>query len=75
LTKAVRESVAELPAKVYAQAQKQVQDGDMDGAAESYILFLNSTPAGDSPERQAAQKFLVDQFNVQGVGIAGTSAF
>jgi hypothetical protein len=65
LTKAVRGSVSGLPAKVYAQAQKQVQDGDNDGAAESYILFLNSTPAGDSPERQTAQKFLATQYNIQ----------
>jgi hypothetical protein len=64
LTKAVRESVAALPAKVFAQGQKQAQDGDTDGAAESYILFLNSITPADSPERQAAQKFLLDQFNI-----------
>jgi hypothetical protein len=68
LTKAVRESAAGLPAKVYAQAQKQAADGDNDGAAESYILFLNSTPPTDTPERQTAQKFLINQFNIQGVG-------
>ena len=75
LIKAVRDSVAGLPAKVYAQAQKQAQEGDMDGAAESYILYLNSTPAADTPERQAAQKFLVDQFNIQGVVATATTAF
>lgn len=75
LIKAVRESVAELPAKVYAQAQKQVQDGDNDGAAESYILFLNSTPVADTPERQTAQKFLVDQYNIQAVVPGATSTF
>ena len=75
LTQAVRQSVASLPAKVYARAQKQVQDGDMDGAAESYILFLNATPVADTPERQAAQKFLLDQFNIQAVVPAATSSF
>jgi hypothetical protein len=64
LIKAVRASAAALPAKVYAQAQKQVQDGDNDGAAESYILFLNSISPADSPERETAQKFLLDQFNI-----------
>ena len=75
LTQAVRQSVASLPAKVYARAQKQVQEGDMDGAAESYILFLNATPVADTPERQAAQKFLVDQFNIQAVVPAATSSY
>jgi hypothetical protein len=75
LTQAVRQSVASLPAKVYARAQKQVQDGDMDGAAESYILFLNSTPSADTPERQAAQKFLVDQFDIQTVASAATTSY
>jgi hypothetical protein len=74
LIKAVRDSVAGLPAKVYAQAQKQVQDGDNDGAAESYILYLNSTPGGDSTERQAAQKFLSDQYNIQGNLLAANSS-
>jgi hypothetical protein len=74
LIKAVQQSVAGLPAKVYAQAGKQAQDDDNDGAAESYILFLNSTPTTETPERQTAQKFLVDQFNIQAVP-AATSTF
>jgi hypothetical protein len=74
LIKAVQQSVAGLPAKVYAQAGKQAQDGDNDGAAESYILFLNSTPSTDTTERQTAKKFLVDQFNIQAVP-AATSTF
>jgi hypothetical protein len=70
LTKTVRESVGALPRKVLAQAQKQVQDGDMDGAAESYILFLNATPAVDGPDRQAAAHFLLEQYNIQVVSQA-----
>jgi hypothetical protein len=73
LTKAVRESVAGLPGKVYTRAQKQAADGDNDGAAESYILFLNSTPAADTPERQTAMKFLADQFNIQATVLMATS--
>jgi hypothetical protein len=75
LIKAVRDSVAGLPAKVYAQAQRQAQDGDNDGAAESYILFLNATAAASTPERQTAQKFLVDQFDIQVVAPAASSTF
>jgi hypothetical protein len=62
---AVRKSVAALPDKVLAQAKRQVQDGDVDGAAESYILYLNATPPSATPDRQAAQQFLQQQFNIQ----------
>jgi hypothetical protein len=39
-------------------------DGDTDGTAESYILYLNSTPDAPTPERDEAKKFLRDQFNM-----------
>ena len=65
LINAVKESVAGLPHKILERAQKQVQDGDMDGAAESYILFLNSTPATETPQRQTAERFLQEQYNIQ----------
>jgi hypothetical protein len=68
LIKAVKDSVAELPQKILERAQKQVQDGDLDGAAESYILYLNSTPATDTPQRQAAERFLQEQYDIQTTG-------
>ncbi len=68
LIKAVKESVAGLPQKILERAQKQVQDGDMDGAAESYILYLNSTPATETPQRNAAERFLREQYNIQTAG-------
>ena len=39
-------------------------DGDTDGTAEAYILYLNSTPDANTPERDEAKKFLHDQFNM-----------
>jgi hypothetical protein len=64
LIKAVRESASELPAKVLQEARTRAQHGDMDGAAESYIVYLNSTPDASSPERDEAAKFLQDRFNL-----------
>ena len=37
---------------------------DTDGAAELYVLYLNASPQGASPERSEAVKFLQDQFNL-----------
>ena len=41
------------------------EDGDVDGAAESFILYLNSTPPSATPDRLAAQQFLQQKFNIQ----------
>jgi len=64
LVKAVREKAAELPAAVLQTARTLAQKGDTDGAAELYVLYLNATPQGASPERGEAAKFLRDQFNL-----------
>jgi hypothetical protein len=64
LVAAVREKAAELPANVLQSARALVQKGDTDGAGELYVLYLNSTPRGESPERAEAVKFLRDQFNL-----------
>jgi hypothetical protein len=63
LIKAVKEKVEGLPAKILAQARQRVSDGDLDGAAEAYILYLNSTPDAVS-ERLEAKRFLQEQFNM-----------
>jgi len=60
----VKGKVESLPAKIFAQAQKHIMDGDNDGTAESYILYLNSTPDTPTKEREEAKKFLRDQFNM-----------
>ncbi len=64
LVKAVREKAAELPAAVLQAARTLAQQGDTDGAAELYVLYLNATPQGASPGRDEAVKFLRDQFNI-----------
>ena len=64
LIKQVKENVDTLPTKILAQARKRVMDGDTDGSAEAYILYLNSTPDTQTPERDEAKKFLHDQFNM-----------
>jgi tetratricopeptide (TPR) repeat protein len=63
LVKAVREKTAELPASILLAARSRVQQGDTEGAAELYILYLNSSPQSAS-ERGEAAKFLHDQFNL-----------
>jgi hypothetical protein len=64
MVKAVREQASELPAKVLREARTHAQRGDPDGAAEQYIMYLNSTPETSSPERDEAAKFLQDRFNL-----------
>jgi len=64
LIKDVKEKVESLPTKILAQARKRLMDGDTDGTAEAYILYLNSTPSTQTPERDEAKKFLREQFNM-----------
>jgi hypothetical protein len=63
LIKAVKEKVEGLPTQILAQARQRVSDGDLDGAAEAYILYLNSTPDAVS-DRLEAKRFLQEQFNM-----------
>ena len=64
MVKAIREKVAELPAAVLQQARTLAQRGDVDAAAEQYVLYLNSTPETASPERDEAARFLRERFNL-----------
>jgi hypothetical protein len=64
-----RDQVAALPAIVLARADRKAADGDNDGAAELYILYLDSTPVADTAERLRARKFLADQFNFRDIGL------
>ena len=68
LIKDVKEKVELLPSKILAQARKKLMDGDTDGTAESYILYLNSTPDAQTAEREEAKKFLREQFNMNWPG-------
>jgi len=64
LIKVVKQKVAELPAKILEQARKRALDGDLDGAGEAYILYLNSASDKEDSEHQQALHFLQEQFNV-----------
>jgi hypothetical protein len=64
MVKAVREKASELPATVLQEARTHAQHGDLDGAAELYLMYLNSTPETSSPERDEAAKFLHDRFHL-----------
>ena len=64
LIKDVKEKVELLPSKILAQARKRLMEGDTDGTAEAYILYLNSTPSAQTPEREEAKKFLHERFNM-----------
>ncbi len=73
LIKAVKEKVESLPANIFAQARKHVMDGDSDGAAEAYILYLNSTTNAATTERDEAKKFLRDQYNIVWPSLPGSA--
>ncbi|SPF37239.1 exported hypothetical protein [Candidatus Sulfotelmatobacter kueseliae] len=64
MVKAVQEKAAEVLAGVLQEARALVQRGDVDGAAEQYLLYLNSTPETVSAERDEAARFLHDRFNL-----------
>ena len=68
LIKDVREKVELLPTKILDQARKRLMDGDTEGTAEAYILYLNSTPDAQTAEREEAKKFLREQFNMNWPG-------
>ncbi len=65
LIKAVTEKVENLPKKILDQARRRASEGDLDGAAESYILFLNASSDGQKAERDEAKHFLLEQFNIR----------
>ncbi|HZP05732.1 MAG TPA: hypothetical protein VFB43_12600 [Terracidiphilus sp.] len=68
-----KERVTDLPVLVLSRADRKASDGDNDGAAELYILYLNSTPVADTAERSKARKFLADQFNFRDIGLQASS--
>lgn len=73
LVNEARSKVASLPEIVLNRAERKDLDGDYDGAAELYLLYLNSTPDKQTPERAKAQQFLLTHFNFRDLSL-GTSA-
>ena len=75
LIKAVKEKVEGLPRKLFEQAKKKAGEEDLDGAAESYILFLNSssdTNPVQKPQRDEAKRFLLEQFNIRDANLSAS---
>jgi hypothetical protein len=60
---AVREKASELPHEILEEARSRAQRGDLDGAAEQYVIYLNSAPAS-APSRDEATNFLRERFNL-----------
>jgi hypothetical protein len=65
LIAAVRKRVEELPKKIYVEASTREADGDLDGAGEFFLRFLNLTHPDESTERKHAERFLLEQFNMR----------
>ena len=63
MVSAVREKMSGLPPRFLQEARARAQRGDTDGAAEQYIIYLNSTP-GNAPAQDEAVKFLAEKFNL-----------
>lgn len=68
LIEKAKAKVADLPGILLSSADRKAADGDNDAAAELYILYLNATPVGDTPERMKVKRFLADQFNFKDIG-------
>lgn len=64
LVQSVREKAKLLPARILQAARNRVQQNDLEGAAEQYIVYLNATPDASTPERDEAARFLRERFNV-----------
>jgi hypothetical protein len=56
--------LADLPGKVLADARDRAKSGDKEAAAAKYVIYLNSTPDKETPERGEATNFLRDEFNI-----------
>jgi hypothetical protein len=63
-----KEKVTGLPALILQTADRKASEADNDGAAELYMLYLNSTVGQTTPERKRAQKFLLDNYNFRAYG-------
>ena len=57
-----------LPPLILQTADRKVAESDNDGAAELYMLYLNSTSPAPTPDRKRAQKFLLDTYNFKAYG-------
>jgi hypothetical protein len=68
MVKAAQEQVQALPLKILSEARTKAAGNDLEGAAELYVLYLNSTSAKETPERREAALFLSQNFNLRHAG-------
>src|SRR5204863_138269 len=68
-----RDVVVLLPAKVLSEARARAQRGDLNGAAEEYVVYLNAVSTASSQEHDEAARFLHEHFNVTAAAGAGIS--
>lgn len=74
LIKAVIETTKKLPDIVYKDGLKKEENSDDEGAAEAYILYLNSTvPNSDNPQRSHGEKFLKEKYNIRWAELSASS--
>jgi hypothetical protein len=65
MVKSAQEQVQALPQKILSQARAKSSSNDLESAAELYVLYLNSTTAKQTPEREEAIHFLSKNFNLR----------
>jgi hypothetical protein len=68
LLKQAKECVAGLPKLILQSADQKASAADNDGAAELYMLYLDSTEKQATPDWKRAQKFLFDNYNFRAYG-------
>lgn len=64
LLKKLIQRLNEVPQKVIEQARAYSSTGDLEAAAEKYVLYLNTTAGKSNQERAEAQEFLRKEFDV-----------
>jgi hypothetical protein len=64
----VRQCLGNLPKAILVSADQLAGQGDTAGAAAWYMLYLDLAQPLPSPERNKAQRFLVDNFNFHDYG-------
>jgi hypothetical protein len=69
LIDAAKQKVSDLPAIVLKRADARATEGDNEGAAELYLLYLNSTPNKGTADRARAMQFLETQFNFRDLNL------
>ena len=68
LLKEAKECVAGLPKLILQSADQKASAADIEGAAELYMLYLDSTERQATPDWKRAQKFLFDNYNFRAYG-------